>query len=458
MTTATLTFDDEFNTLSLWNSNTNTGTWNTGPSWAGGNGTGGSWVSTLNGYSLTGNGDQAWYINSNYAPTASVQPWTDNNGILTITAAPASSSISPLINGYQYTSGQINTSTSFSQTYGFFEWRAELPAGQGTWPAFWLLPEDNSWPPEIDAMEMLGNNPGVYYTSVHSGTSSNEINGGQANNVPDTSAGYHTYGVDWESNFITYYFDGHAVYQTPTPAQLQNIPMFMIASLALGGSWGGNVDGTTPFPAQLNIDFMRAYSSLPSWIADGSDPTDVNHTPGTGGSTGGGGGGGTSSTETDTAATNYIASSTDTKIVLIGTAPQTVTANDLGDTIVSNNFGSTIIGGKGNDTLIAGTGPDHLTGNGGSDTFVFNALPTKAGQITDFQHGIDKLDLSGIFNAMHYSGTNPLKGNYLSFVSDHHGNTNVVINAHNGAGSIVVTTLDHVSPSQITTSDWIWHH
>ena len=147
-----------------------------------------------------------------------------------------------------------------------------------------------------------------------------------------------------------------------------------------------------------------------------------------------------------------------TNVTLTGTASQTIAANNLGDTITSNNYGSTIVGGTGNDTLIAGKGADHLTGGAGSDTFVFNSLPTHAGDITDFTHGVDKLDLSGIFSSIGYTGTNPLKGNYLSFVSDHHGDTNVYVNAHNGAGSILVTTLDHISPSSITTSDWIWHH
>ena len=197
---STLTFDDEFNTLSLWNGTS--GTWDTTAQYATWNGSG---------YSLPSNGEQEWYINSNYAPTASVTPWTVNNGIMTLTAAPAPASIQPLISGYQYTSGQINTSQSFSQLYGFFEMRAQLPAGQGTWPAFWLLPENGSWPPEIDAMEMLGNNPTVYYTSVHSGTASNEVNAGQADTVANTSTGYHTYGVDWEPDHLTYYFDGQQV-------------------------------------------------------------------------------------------------------------------------------------------------------------------------------------------------------------------------------------------------------
>ena len=162
--------------------------------------------------------------------------------------------------------------------------RSELPSGQGIWPAFWLLDANGQWPPELDVMEMLGNNPSTYYTTVHSNT----LSGGyvsQGDNVVNTSTGYHTYGVDWEPDFITFYFDGQKVYQTATPADM-NQPMYMIANLAVGGYWPGMVNSTTPLPAQMNIDFIRAYSSLPSWIADGSDPTDVNHAPaGTVGST-----------------------------------------------------------------------------------------------------------------------------------------------------------------------------
>jgi hypothetical protein len=71
---------------------------------------------------------------------------------------------------------------------------------------------------------------------------------------------------------------------------------------------------------------------------------------------------------------------------------------------------------------------------------------------------VDHLDLSGIFSAIHYTGTDPLKNNYLTFSSDHHGDMNVYINPHDGTGSHLITTLDHISPSQITTADWIWHH
>src|SRR6185312_9425288 len=135
------------------------------------------------------------------------------------------------------------------------------------------------------------------------------------------------YGVDWEPDFITYYFDGQQVYQTATPPDM-NVPMYMIANLAVGGAWPGNADATTPFPANMNVDWIRAYSSLPSWVADGSDGTDVGHTPagavGSTGDTGTGSGTGTSSgTPILDSAASYTAAAGVTNIMLTGTSAQT---------------------------------------------------------------------------------------------------------------------------------------
>src|SRR5882672_1552319 len=260
--TAVMTFDDEFNSLNLWN------------------GTSGTWATTFpynsptgNGGTLSSNGEQEWYINSMYAPTASVRPWAVNSGILTLTAAKADPSIQPLINNYQYTSGEINTAHSFSQTYGYFEMRAELPAGQGFWPAFWMLPADGSWPPEIDTMEVLGNDPTKLYTTVHTNSTGTHTSSGQGTTVANMSTGFHTYGVDWEPDYVTFYFDGNQVYKTATPSDL-NKPMYIIANLAVGGYWPGMVDGTTPFPAQMQIDYIRAYSA-----GSGSSPPTPTPTP-----------------------------------------------------------------------------------------------------------------------------------------------------------------------------------
>ena len=70
----------------------------------------------------------------------------------------------------------------------------------------------------------------------------------------------------------------------------------------------------------------------------------------------------------------------------------------IGDDFLGGGKGlDTLNGGEGNDTLQGGLGSDNLTGGNGADTFVFStALDglTNVDTITDFVHGIDKMQLS----------------------------------------------------------------
>jgi len=237
-----MTFDDEFNSLSLWNGTS--GTWRT---------------TTLEVAPNSGNGELEWYIDSNYAPTASVKPWTVNNGVLSITAAPASPSIQPLIDNYQYTSGNLTTHDSFVQTYGVYEINAKVPAGQGLWVDFWLLPENGSWPPELDVMEINDGNPTSLNTGIHTDSTGQITAIGTGTPIPNAATGFHTYTVDWEPNTITWYFDGNEVFQTATPADMHQ-PMYMLIDLEVGGPYG-NPTSSTQFPASLQVNYVRAYAT-----------------------------------------------------------------------------------------------------------------------------------------------------------------------------------------------------
>ena len=133
--------------------------------------------------------------------------------------------------------------------------RAQLPAGQGMWPAFWLLPESGRWPPEIDALEMLGQDPRTVYVATHTGPANTVAQSVVA--VDDASAGQHTYGVSWRPDGVAFYIDGREVFRTPTPADMHE-PMYLLANLAVGGegSWPGPAAGG---PAPMSIDHIRAY-------------------------------------------------------------------------------------------------------------------------------------------------------------------------------------------------------
>ena len=135
---------------------------------------------------------------------------------------------------------------------------AQLPKGQGFWPAFWLLPASGAWPPEIDIMEVFGQEPTTIHPTMHSMSTGTRVATGGAHKVADLSAGFHTFGLNWAADYITWYVDGSEVMRAPTPPDLHS-PMYMIANLAVGGYWPGSVNSTTPFPSSFKIDYIRVY-------------------------------------------------------------------------------------------------------------------------------------------------------------------------------------------------------
>lgn len=244
----TLGFGDEFNALNL---DARHGGWRTEY----GNGNPGSVAS----HTLPGEAEV--YTDPGWTGTGSqplgVNPFAIHDGVLSITAAPASDAIKPLIDGHTYTSGLLTSKFSYSQQYGYFEIRAALPAGDGLWPAFWLLPTDNSWPPELDVFEMLGKDPDVVYMTTH-GKKEGANTMVQDRAVIDTTQ-FHTYGVDWNADRIVFYIDGMEVARQETPAVMKK-EMYMLVDLAVGGdrSWAGPASASTG-SGEMKIDYVHAY-------------------------------------------------------------------------------------------------------------------------------------------------------------------------------------------------------
>jgi beta-glucanase (GH16 family) len=87
-----------------------------------------------------------------------------------------------------------------------------------------------------------------------------------------TAAGWHTYGMIWQPGSVQFYIDDPAnIYATYTPASLSSFAgavwpfdsgnaQFFIVNLAVGGSWPGNPNSTTPFPSETLVDYVRVYS------------------------------------------------------------------------------------------------------------------------------------------------------------------------------------------------------
>jgi beta-glucanase (GH16 family) len=154
---------------------------------------------------------------------------------------------------YGWRSGMVTTYGSFSFTYGYVQFRARVASGAGFWSALWMLPVNLSWPPEIDVVEILGGNPTQPSYFYHPPGVAMFEGGFASRPIANLSKGWHTFGVDWQPGSITWYTDGHRVYQYrgPTP----NTPMYLLADLAVTVG----ISSSSPSHAALYIKSVRVY-------------------------------------------------------------------------------------------------------------------------------------------------------------------------------------------------------
>ncbi len=172
-----------------------------------------------------------------------------------------------------YTSARLQTLNKFEFKYGLAEARIQVPAGQGLVGQFWMLgseayESEDAWPGcgEIDIAEVLGSEPNTVDGTLHApwpwaptGVQ------GSAEAATALSAGFHTYGVEWEPERISFLLDG-TVYETITPSDLPagaawpfDHPFFFLLDLAVGGEWPGSPNTKTHFPAEMLVDWVRVW-------------------------------------------------------------------------------------------------------------------------------------------------------------------------------------------------------
>lgn len=189
------------------------------------------------------------------------------DGYLTITAKQES------IGGKNYTSSRIKTQGKKSFQFGRVDIRAVLPKGQGVWPALWMLGDaitTVSWPAcgEIDIMEMIGGNPNGRDNTVH-GTVHWDNNGAYAYYGGSTSLQegifndkFHVFSIVWDEKKIAWLLDGVQYHEIDiSPASLDEFrkSFFFIFNVAVGGNWPGSPDGSTAFPQQMVVDYIRVF-------------------------------------------------------------------------------------------------------------------------------------------------------------------------------------------------------
>lgn len=161
--------------------------------------------------------------------------------------------------GQPYSSGMISSHDRFSFTYGRVEMRSQLPTGRGFWPAFWLMPADHTWPPEIDIMEARGQEPNTVSCAFHWLEGSDLRSFSQLYSGPDYTASFHTFALDWEPDKLTWFVDGEPCATYTDASRIPQKAMYVIANLAVGGTFVGPPDAETTFPSSYVIDYIRVW-------------------------------------------------------------------------------------------------------------------------------------------------------------------------------------------------------
>jgi beta-glucanase (GH16 family) len=237
-----------------------------------------------------------WTIKNNETHCSPCEPqlYVDSalsvsNGSLIITTerlTNGSSIIGPGGARFNFTSGWLDTGSSFAQKYGKFEARMKLPSQKSTgiWPAFWSLPTNKSqcWPMggEIDVFEYTAN-PfdnqvfGSYRWGTQCGNDNQILPGAGypplGAPVIDWSADYHVFSVVWNETSLTFLVDGNA-YETKTSSQviLPTSSQYLILDAAV--AWYFMPGNDAVYPALTYVDWVKAWQWVPENAASSSSP------------------------------------------------------------------------------------------------------------------------------------------------------------------------------------------
>jgi beta-glucanase (GH16 family) len=230
-------------------------------------------------------GNCGWGNNEKEYYTNSTQNVSVSGGYLNIIAKYSADYAG---SGYNFTSGKIHTRNKHYWTNGRFEASMKLPAGTGTWPAFWMLPQSSpygGWPTsgEIDVMEFRGDITNKVDGTLHYGNSypNNQHDGtGYTLSSGNFSSGFHLFAVEWDTNEIRWYVDG-ILYKTEkkspntlNPASNNAVTwpwdndFYIILNLALGGWYTGDPTdnavsgGSSSWTATMQVDYVKVYTDL----------------------------------------------------------------------------------------------------------------------------------------------------------------------------------------------------
>ena len=171
--------------------------------------------------------------------------------------------------GQDYSSARIITRGKASWQYGFYEIRAKLPCGKGSWPAIWMLGTTGGHPDggEIDIMEHVGMDPEWIYGTIHNRATVGTHGDGGKTPAGKACSDFRRYQLTWTPEALEIGVDDQVFHRYERKGKAAagwpfNKPQYLLLNLAVGGEMAGAVDDKI-FPIQFEVDYVRVYQKKP---------------------------------------------------------------------------------------------------------------------------------------------------------------------------------------------------
>jgi len=184
---------------------------------------------------------------------------------------------------YDYSVGAIRTLGKFTQKYGRFDIRCQLPKQQGWWVAFWMMQGNVSSEvnagvdgSEVDIMEAFGwtnkINHAIHYDgygAAHKSVSKSEL-------IPGIREGFHTYSLEWYPEMYVFFVDGKEQWRSTgggvcnQPGYIKVTGEISTEDWAINNYWSNDPAKAT-YPDSFKVDYVRVYE-----IGNYVPPTSIN--------------------------------------------------------------------------------------------------------------------------------------------------------------------------------------
>lgn len=226
---------------------------------------GGAWTLTFcDEFDGTGLDEGKWLPRYQWGNTHNYNAYCDPKNVLVENGLLRLKAENKPQQGKKFTSAVVTSYGKFSQKFGYIEGRFRIPQGKGFWPAFWMLPYPQHWPPEIDILETFKDDPHIHMTyhwneNLAGPRKHNEQGAKWTAEGFSFSDTFHEYGVEWDAEKIVWYIDGTERARFDERRWIANEPMYLLINFGIEASGPGPVDETTVFPSHYECDWVKVW-------------------------------------------------------------------------------------------------------------------------------------------------------------------------------------------------------